>query len=116
MRKELKKDISYFSASTVKEERSTIPSAFWFWENIIVVATIFTILPLFLSLYALIGIPSSTFGIILYINPIIAFTLAMVYFGEKVDTHKLAAYFRLLLSVFNWSIIKDISTFKHNNR
>jgi chloramphenicol-sensitive protein RarD len=90
------------------------PLEIWFWGNIVVVAVLFTVIPLFLSLYALIGIPSSTLGIIIYINPIIAFTVAIFYFNEHIDSYKLAAYGLLLTSVvlFNWGIIKDIATFK----
>jgi chloramphenicol-sensitive protein RarD len=91
-----------------------IPQDIWFWSNISVIAVFFTLIPLFLSLYALIGIPSSTLGIIIYSNPIIAFAVAIFYFGEEVDVHKLFAYSLLLISVivFNWGIIKDIFTFK----
>jgi chloramphenicol-sensitive protein RarD len=91
-----------------------IPQEIWFWGNISVIAVFFTLIPLFLSLYALIGIPSSTLGIIIYSNPIIAFAVAIFYFGEEVDVHKLFAYSLLLISVivFNWGIIKDIFTFK----
>lgn len=93
-----------------------IPNGPWFWGNIIVIAVFFTIIPLFMSLYSLIGIPSSTLGIIIYINPIIAFTVAIFYFGEGVDVHRLFAYSLLLVSVivFNWGILKDILTFKGN--
>lgn len=93
-----------------------VPQDAWFWGNIVVIAVFFTIIPLFMSLYALIGIPSSTLGIIIYINPIIAFAVAIFYFGEHVDVHKLFAYLLLLISVivFNWSIIKDIFNFKRN--
>ncbi|MHA4893625.1 EamA family transporter [Pedobacter sp. PWIIR3] len=92
------------------------PESLWFWGNIFIIASVFTIIPLFLSLYALIGIPSSTLGIIIYINPIIAFSVAIIHFDEKVDPHKLFSYVLLLVSVivFNWSIIKDIFTFKGN--
>lgn len=91
-----------------------IPSGMWFWGNIVLIAVLFTIIPLFLSLYALIGIPSSTLGIIIYINPIIAFTVAIVYFGERIDLHQLLAYLLLLFAVllFNWNLMKDIFTFK----
>lgn len=93
------------------------PQDLWFWGNITVIAIFFTIIPLFLSLFALIGIPSSTLGIIIYINPIIAFTVAIFYFGEHVDAPQLFAYLLLLISVivFNWGIIKDIFTFKRKN-
>lgn len=91
-----------------------LPQDLWFWANITVIAIFFTIIPLFLSLYALIGIPSSTLGIIIYTNPLIAFTVAVFYFGEQVDSHQLFAYLLLLTSVivFNWGIIKDILTFR----
>lgn len=95
-------------------KHEAIPQGIWFWGNISVIAVFFTLIPLFLSLYALIGIPSSTLGIIIYTNPIIAFAVAIFYFGEHVDLHKLFAYGLLLVSVivFNWGIIKDIFTFK----
>ncbi len=91
-----------------------VPSSIWFWGNIVLIAVLFTIIPLFLSLYALIGIPTSTLGIIIYINPIIAFTVAIVYFGERIYLHQLLAYLLLLFAVllFNWNLMKDIFTFK----
>jgi chloramphenicol-sensitive protein RarD len=90
------------------------PTGAWFWGNIVVIAVLFTVIPLFLSLYALIGIPSSTLGIIIYLNPIIAFTVAVLYFDEQISVHQLMAYFLLLFAVFlfNWNLIKDIFTFK----
>ena len=90
------------------------PDSLLFWGNIWLVAIVFTIIPLFLSLYALIGIPSSTLGVMMYINPIIAFAVAVLYFNEVIDTHKLFAYLLLLSSVvlFNWGIIKDIINFR----
>lgn len=96
------------------DHHELVPTSFVFWGNITVVAVVFTIIPLFLSLYALIGIPSSTLGIIIYVNPIIAFTIAVLYFKEALDPHKLSAYLLLMISiiVFNWSLLKDIFTFK----
>lgn len=85
-----------------------------FWANITLIAVVFTIIPLFLSLYALIGIPSSTLGIIIYLNPIISFAVAILYFNEQIDLHQLLAYLLLLFAVFlfNWYLIKDMLTFK----
>ncbi|PST84867.1 permease [Pedobacter yulinensis] len=82
-----------------------------FWFNILAIAVIFTIIPLFLSLYALLGIQSSTLGIIIYLNPIIAFAVAFVYFGEKITVHQMFAYGLLLLAVllFNLQLIKDLA-------
>lgn len=54
-----------------------IPQSVLFWVVIVIIAVVFTIIPLFLSMYALIKISSSTTGILLYINPIIAFLIAI---------------------------------------
>lgn len=90
------------------------PQSGWFWIHILIIAVVFTIIPLFLSLYALIGIPSSTLGILIYINPIIAFAIAVFYFGEAIDIHQVYAYALLLFSVilFNWNLIRTIFTAK----
>ena len=90
------------------------PEGIWFWSHITIIAVVFTVIPLFLSLYSLIGIPSSTLGIIIYLNPIIAFTVAVLYFNEKIDGHQLLSYGLLLFAVFlfNWGMIKDMLTFK----
>lgn len=90
------------------------PTGLWFWSHIVTIAVVFTVIPLFLSLYALIGIPSSTLGIIIYLNPIIAFTVAVLYFNEQISVHQLFAYLLLLSAVllFNWNLMKDIFIFK----
>jgi chloramphenicol-sensitive protein RarD len=94
----------------------SFPVGVWFWSHIVIIAVLFTVIPLFLSLYALIGIPSSTLGIIIYLNPIIAFTVAVLYFDEQITMHQLLAYLLLLFAVFlfNWNLIKDIFTLKRN--
>lgn len=76
-----------------------IPTSAHFWFNIVLIAVLFTIIPLFLSMYALIKISSSTTGILLYINPIIAFLLALFYFKEYVDPRRYIAYGILLLAI-----------------
>lgn len=90
------------------------PEGLWFWSHIIVIAVVFTVIPLFLSLYSLIGIPSSTLGIIIYLNPIIAFAIAVLYFNEQIGFYQLLAYLLLLFAVFlfNWYLIKDIFNFR----
>lgn len=81
-----------------------------FWFNILVIAIIFTIIPLYLSMYALNGVSSSTVGILIYINPIIAFIVAVVYFHERIDIHQLLAYAALLAAVFlfNWGTLRKV--------
>lgn len=91
----------------------SFPVGVWFWGHIVIIAILFTVIPLFLSLYALIGIPSSTLGIIIYLNPIIAFAVAVLHFNEHISVNQLLAYLLLLFAVllFNWNLIKDIFTF-----
>ena len=95
-------------------QHTAVPTETSFWINILVIAVIFTLIPLFLSLYALIGIPSSTLGIIIYVNPIIAFTVAIFYFNEKIDSSQLMAYLLLLFAIFlfNYKMVRDMLTFK----
>lgn len=89
---------------------NSFPSDPDFWITIVVISIFFTIIPLFLSLYALIGMPSSTLGIIIYINPIVAFAVAFFYFHEGISMHQLYSYSLLLAAVivFNWATIKEI--------
>ena len=81
-----------------------------FWFNIVVIAAIFTIIPLYMSMYALNGISSSTVGILIYINPIIAFAVAILYFHESINTYQLLAYFVLMVAVFlfNWGTLRKV--------
>lgn len=97
-------------------QHTGLPLQSSFWSNIVLIAVLFTVFPLFLSLFALVGIPSSTLGIIIYINPIIAFAVAIIYFKEKIDPHQLTAYGLLLFAVFlfNWNLVKGMLTFKRN--
>ncbi len=87
-----------------------LPLDLHFWVIIIIISVVFTIIPLFLSLYALIGMPSSTLGIIIYLNPIVAFAVAFFYFHEGIDPHQLYAYSMLFAAVivFNWSTIIEL--------
>jgi chloramphenicol-sensitive protein RarD len=71
------------------------------------IVVFFTIIPLFLNLYALKGINSSAVGIMIYINPIINFLLALFYYNEQVNVLQLFSYFLILISivVFNEKIL-----------
>ncbi|MDB5014824.1 MAG: EamA family transporter [Daejeonella sp.] len=79
----------------------------YFWINIVIISIIFTIVPLFLSLYALIGMPSSTLGIIIYLNPIVSFAVAFLYFNERISLYQVGAYTLLFFAVivFNWNML-----------
>lgn len=83
-----------------------------FWINIFIIATLFTLIPLLLSLYALKNLPSSTVGIIIYINPVVAFGVAFLYFHENITFTEVLAYVLLVIAViiFNWSLIRRLSS------
>lgn len=85
----------------------TIPTEPLFYGCLLVIVVFFTIIPLFLNLYALKGINSSTVGIMIYINPIINFLLAIFYYNEQVSVLQLGSYFLILVSivVFNAKLI-----------
>ncbi|WP_270088716.1 EamA family transporter [Sphingobacterium sp. SYP-B4668] len=77
-----------------------IPDTPSFWIVIATIAIAFTIIPLLLSMYALKRVSSSTLGVMLYVNPIIAFVLAITYFHETIDSYKYWAYGLLVIAVF----------------
>lgn len=85
-----------------------VPQEASFYGYILIIAIVFTIIPLFLNLYALKGIKSSTVGILLYINPIIGFLLAAFYYNEPITTFQIIAYSLILISigVFNAKALK----------
>ena len=76
-----------------------VPTATLFYTCLAVIVLFFTIIPLFLNLYALKGINSSAVGIMMYINPIINFLLAIFYYDEEVNMLQLASYFLILISI-----------------
>ncbi|CAN1519525.1 RarD Predicted permeases [Flavobacteriaceae bacterium] len=84
-----------------------IPTEPMFYACLFCIVVFFTIIPLFLNLYALKGINSSTVGILMYINPIINFCLAIFYFKEQVSLLQMVSYSLILVSiiVFNKKII-----------
>ena len=81
-----------------------VPQETRFYGLIAIIAVCFTIFPLFLNLYALKGLRSSTVGILLNINPLVGFILSITIFGEKVDVQQLLSYGTILVAValFNW--------------
>ncbi len=80
----------------------------YFLLVILLIGMAFTVLPLFLNLYSLKGLSSSTVGILLYINPLINFGIAFGYFKESASFEKLLAYGLILISViiYNFPIQK----------
>jgi chloramphenicol-sensitive protein RarD len=76
-----------------------IPTEFSFYALIFVIAVLFTIVPLYMNLYALQGVTSSTMGILLYINPLMNFAIALFYFHEKINSIQIIGYSLILLSI-----------------
>ena len=60
-----------------------LPSGPRFYGYTFMIAVVFTVLPLFLNLFALNKINSATIGILLYLNPIFNFSIAFIVFKEK---------------------------------
>ncbi|MGL5111086.1 MAG: EamA family transporter [Flavobacterium sp.] len=87
-----------------------LPTSILFYACLLVIVVVFTIVPLFLNLYALKGIPSAAVGILMYINPIINFALALFYFNEKVTVIPLISYGLILISIviFNKKVIFEM--------
>ncbi len=83
---------------------STLALDTHFFLNIALLSAAFTVLPLFLNLYALKELTSGTIGILMYINPIINFAMAFLYFGEQTTPTRLLAYLLIFISVIIYNI------------
>lgn len=75
-----------------------------FFSNVLIIAVLFTIVPLYLNMYALKGLDSSVVGILLYINPIISFLLGVFYFHEHITLLQGLAYALIFLAVVLFNI------------
>ena len=84
-----------------------IPTASLFYILLMVVVVVFTIIPLFLNLYALKGMNSSSVGILMYTNPLIHFFLALFYFREAIHSIQIVSYVLIIISivVFNHNLL-----------
>jgi chloramphenicol-sensitive protein RarD len=84
--------------------RGPVPREAHFYVSIGFIAIFLTIIPLFLNLYALKRLKSSTVGVLMNITPLVAFVLALAVFDERVDLQQVASYGIIVLSVgvFNW--------------
>lgn len=77
-----------------------LPTASLFYILLVVIVILFTIVPLYLNLYALKGMKSSAVGILMYTNPLIHFLLAVFYFKEAVHLNQILSYSLIVLSIF----------------
>lgn len=76
-----------------------VPRSALFYIYLLIIVLFFTITPLFLNLYALKGINSSTVGILMYINPIINFSIAVFIYNETVTLLQMISYFLIFLAI-----------------
>jgi chloramphenicol-sensitive protein RarD len=92
--------LSVFFTQLVNE----IPSAGKFYSIILLISIVFTIVPLFLNLFALNRISSATIGILLYINPLLNFIIAFIVFHEAISPIQLFSYTVILIALilFNY--------------
>lgn len=92
--------LTFFSGFLVQE----VPTSFKFYGIILLIAIFFTVIPLFLNLFALNKIKSATIGILMYLNPLINFTIAFVVFGETINSIQAIGYviIAVALVVFNY--------------
>jgi chloramphenicol-sensitive protein RarD len=81
-----------------------LPTSPVFYGYIAVIVVLFTIIPLFLNLYALKALSSSTTGMLLNINPIIGFIIAITVFHEKIDLVQIIAYSVIFFSVIMFNV------------
>lgn len=90
----------FFYSSLISE----LPATAKFYETMFLIATMFTVLPLFLNLYALNRINAATIGILLYLNPIFNFTVALLVFNEVVNLIQIVGYFIIVIAlvIFNY--------------
>lgn len=81
-----------------------------FFGIVFCIALFFTVLPLFLNLYALNKIDAATIGILMYINPLINFTLAFLVLHETATTTQVVGYaiIGIALVMFNLPVLKRL--------
>lgn len=87
-----------------------IPTETWFYVVCAIIAVFFTVIPLFLNLYALNAINAATIGILMYINPLLNFILAITLYKESVTVLQVCGYGIILagLLLFNYSNFQKV--------
>ena len=87
-----------------------LPSGPRFYGYTFMIAVVFTVLPLFLNLFALNKINSATIGILLYLNPIFNFSIAFIVFKESVNMIQIIGYSIIVVAVilFNYPAFKKV--------
>ncbi len=76
----------------------------YFFSILIIISLLFTVIPLFLSLYALKELNSGAIGILMYVNPVLNFLIAFIYYKENTTNIQLAAYLLISISLILYNI------------
>jgi len=84
--------------------RGEVPTEISFYVYIAIISVFFTIIPLFLNLFALKEMSSASVGILLYINPLINFFLAIFYYKEEITALQIVAYSIIFLSILVFNV------------
>ena len=84
--------------------RGEVPTEISFYVYIALISVFFTIIPLFLNLFALKEMSSASVGILLYINPLINFFLAIFYYKEEITALQILAYSLIFLSILVFNV------------
>jgi chloramphenicol-sensitive protein RarD len=86
-----------------RAEGANLPDAHFF-SVVALLSLGFTVLPLFLNLFALKELTSGTIGILMYLNPLINFAMAFLYFGEAATMPQVVAYCVIFLSIILYNL------------
>lgn len=88
----------------------------FFYGIVFLIAAVFTIIPMYLNVYSLNRLSSSTAGIFIFLNPVISFFLALFYFQEEMSLLKIIAYMMVFFSVilFNSKVLFQFLKIKPN--
>ncbi|GGE94593.1 chloramphenicol-sensitive protein RarD [Chishuiella changwenlii] len=81
-----------------------IPKEPIFYRCIMMIVVMFTIIPMFLNNFALKGIDSSTVGVLIYLNPITNFLLAIFYYKESISFVQIMGYSLIFIAIFVFNI------------
>ncbi|WP_312138441.1 EamA family transporter [Sphingobacterium sp.] len=84
-------------------DTTTVKTNEFYWL-VLIIAVGYTIIPLFMNIFALKGLDSSVVGILMYLNPIISFFLAVFYYHEPINTQQIIAFSMILLAILVFNI------------
>ena len=89
-----------------------IPTESIFYQCIFAIVFLFTVIPMFLNNFALKGINSSTVGILIYLNPIMNFILAITYYKEPITSIQIVGYALVLIAILVFNAQTILHTIK----